>query len=247
MKAIILAGGFAKRLWPLTLSTPKPLLEICGKPILDYIMEKLIPLEEVNEIIITINKRFKDKFQAWLKSREYCNTRLIIEKSMREEEKPGAIAALKGVVNLVGDEDVIIVAGDNIFSGNLKDFINFYLMKNAPIIGVYNIGDKSLAKLYANVSIDENNKVIKLIEKPKQPISTLVAMCLYILPNWVYKMIDEYLRSGGNPDAPGHFIEWLYKRVDVYAFVFSGYWFDIGDFKSLELANKVFRRKPHLS
>ena len=247
MKAIVLAGGFAKRLWPLTLKTPKPLLKVCGKPILDYIMEKLVPLKEIKEIIITINKRFENEFRTWLQSRGFDNVKLVIEKSMKEEEKPGAIAALKGVYNLIGSEDVLIIAGDNIFSSGLKDFIDFYLKKNAPVIGVYNIGDKSRAKLYANVSIDENNKIINLVEKPKQPISTLVAMCLYILPNWSYKMIDEYLESGGNPDAPGYFIEWLYRKVDVYAFIFSGYWFDIGDFKSLELANKVFKKKAVLN
>lgn len=243
MKAIILAGGFAKRMWPLTMNIPKPLLIIQGRPIIDYVVDKICELNEINEIIITINRRFEKLFKAWFKERRLYNSRLIVEKSMKEEEKPGAIAALANLIPMTRGEDVLIIAADNLFNFSLDNFMKFYKAVASPTIGVYDVGNPELVKRYASVKLDNRGRIIELNEKPENPASTLTAICLYALPNWAFNLLSEYINLGGNRDAPGYFIEWLYKKTDVYGYVFRGQWFDIGDIESYERAKREFKTR----
>lgn len=237
MRAIVLAGGFAKRLWPLTLNRPKPLLEVCGRPILDYVIEK-VRSAGIRRAIVTVNRRFEEDFRRWLRERGYEGVELVVEKSTREEEKPGAVAAIAGVLDRVGGEDALVVAGDNIFTEGLEGFLRFYRRVRSPVIGVYRLREEGLARLYANVVLDEKGRVVEFVEKPEVPRGPLIAMCLYALPNEALRMVREYLAEGGNPDAPGYFIEWLVKRTEVYGYVFGGLWFDIGDMESYRRANE---------
>lgn len=241
MKAIVLAGGFAKRLWPLTKNYPKPLLPVGGKPIIDFVIEKLVGLKALDKIIVTINRRFEDKFREWYINRSYLNLEFVVEPSMREEEKPGAVAAIANVIPLIGDDDAIIIAADNIFTSDLNNFINFYNNVSSTVIGLFDIGNRELAKLYATVVIDSDGRVINIIEKPEDPISTLISMCLYVMPNSHLRLIYKYLDLGGKRDAPGYFIEWLYRQVPIYGYVFKGLWYDIGDVDSYKKADEDFK------
>ena len=243
MKCIILAGGFAKRLWPLTLNKSKPLLEVSGKPIINYIMEKIDTIDVIDEIFVSTNAKFEPAFNEWFEKYKFKKPiKLVIEPTKSEEEKLGAIAGINFVLeNEKIDEECLIIAGDNLFSFEISDIIDFYREKNAPVIAFFDVNNKEKAKLYGIAKIDQNNKIIDFIEKPEDPPSTLASTVCYIFPQAVLSLFSKYLKVSKKRDAPGFFLQWLHKKHDVYAFVFSGYWFDIGSFESLEEARKFMQ------
>lgn len=247
MDAIVLAGGFAKRLWPLTKDTPKPLLPVAGKPMIDHIMEKLMAIEDLDRIIISTNSKFEPHFKEWARTSNFGkHVEIFTETSMKEEEKLGAIGAL-GLLMKENDitDDVIVIAGDNLFEFNLTDFISSG--KNGiPKVALYDMKDKALVKSkYGVVVIDKNNIIREFHEKPENPPSTLVSTGCYFFPKKISHKIHEYLNDGQNPDAPGFFISWLADHVDIHGFVFGkgSRWFDIGSIESYEHANRVFNEK----
>ena len=226
MIGIILAGGYGTRLYPLTRKIAKPLLRISGKPIMDYIVEKLVELDP-EKIIVAVNERFKDQFLEWLKNRDHLNVELRVEPSRDEGEKLGAI---RGLSRLLGEieGDCIVIAGDNLFTSSLIGFKEFYLEKRAPVVGLYDIGDLNKVKHLSMAEIDRDGRIMKFIEKPKRPTSTLVGIGIYMFPERSIKRINEYLGEGNNPDSPGFFIQWLHSRETVYGYILGGYWWDIG-------------------
>lgn len=246
MKAIILAGGYAKRLWPLTRYTPKPLLDVGGKPIVNHILEKLEVMDDVDEVFVSTNEKFQEPFKTWIvDQKEKYKTKfdLVIEPTHEEAGKFGTIAGIEFLIESQNlKDDVIIIAGDNIFDFELQDLVDFYKKKKAPVLAVYDVKDKLKAQLYGIVAVDKNHKITDFIEKPQEPPSTLASTALYVFPKEILPMFKEYLNSGGRPDSPGFFIQWLIKKRDVYAFSFSGHWFDIGDLESLEKARKAFHQ-----
>ncbi|MGQ9479759.1 MAG: nucleotidyltransferase family protein [Thermoproteota archaeon] len=235
MRAIVLAGGFAKRLQHLGEVKAKPLLKIGGRFIIDYVMDKLIPLDP-EEIIITINRKFEDDFEAWLSSKGYGKTRLHVEPSTKEEEKPGTVLSLAMLMVTIAEDEYLIVAGDNLFSLSLEDFVEFYYSKKAPTVALYDVGDLELVKMYSCVRISEDQRIVEFVEKPANPSSTMIATAIYMLPWSSFTRIKEYLEKGGNKDAPGHFISWLCRNEPVYGYPFKGYWFDVGTPKTYEEA-----------
>ncbi|MEM4204711.1 MAG: nucleotidyltransferase family protein [Candidatus Methanomethylicaceae archaeon] len=240
MRAIVLAGGYAKRLWPLTLDRPKPLLPLGDGYILDFVISRIMTVNEISEIIISTNKRFELNFVEWVKERGHSNIIVVSEPSMREEEKLGPINAVWAIVKNQPD-DYLIVAGDNLFSVDLKEMVSFYHKVKAPVIALFEISDRELAKQYACVELDKNSCVIKFEEKPKEPKSLLVSTGIYVLPWRSLFRVHEYLNEGNPPDPIGKFIEWLTKTERVYGFKFKGYWYDIGSHESYGAAKEAFK------
>lgn len=241
MQAIILAGGFAKRLWPLTLDKPKPLLPINNKPIIEYLLEKIEELD-VGEVIVSTNMRFKENFEKWLSSTGRRNVIIHVEGAMREEEKPGAIKALSMLSDKVV-EDCLIAAGDNVFTESLLDFKGMFEKVRAPTVCLYDVRSLELAKNYSIAVLEEDGRIVEFVEKPREPKTTLIGTCLYIFPRDVFGRLKEYVSSGRDSDAPGRFIEWLCKRVPVYGYIMHGMWWDIGTAKSYEDAIRYFAGK----
>ncbi len=241
MECIVLCGGFAKRLWPLTLETPKPLIEIAGKPIINYTMEKLGKLGEIDRIVISTNAKFEQPFIEWKEKYGY-DARLVVENSTKEKEKFGAIAGIDFAIKKEKiSEDCMIIAGDNLFGFGLGNFIDFYKEKSSPVMAVFDVKSTERAKLYGVVRVDSENKIIDFEEKPQNPKSTLASTACYIFPKETLALFGQYLSEGNLKDAPGFFLQWLHKKRDLYAFIFSEYWFDIGDFNSLEHAKKFMQ------
>jgi len=238
--AVILAGGYGKRMWPITLNIAKPLLPVCGKPVIEYIMEKLNELECVEHVIVSTNLKFEHDFKEW--SRAHMETRIevSVEESSSEEEKLGAVKALSRLSQQL-ERDVLVVAGDNLFTGSLRPMVKRYSGK--PIIALYDVGDAELAKLYGVVQIDDEVRIVDFVEKPERPASTLVSTGIYIFPKQVFEMIGEYLSGGGGRDRLGDFIQWLYKKTPVYGYILDGEWWDIGDIESYERAIKTLSRR----
>ncbi len=241
MKALILAAGYATRLYPLTKEYPKPLLEVGQRPIIDYIVDKLDALDGINEIIVVTNSKFMPKFKRWL-SRQHTKKQISLvddlTKSLRD--KRGAIGDINFAVNKKRlKDDLIVMGGDNLFNASLKEFSSFINGNPNPVIGAYNIKNKAAAKKYGVVKLGANSRIVDFKEKPDRPKSTLIAMCLYYFPKEKLKLIKEYWDTKTNKhDATGFYIDWLRKKVPVYGFVFGGFWYDIGDRKVFQEAKQ---------
>lgn len=244
MKALILAAGYATRLYPLTKEYPKPLLEVGGRPIINYIIDKLNTVSGIDEIYIVTNSKFIRIFRQWVKLiKSPKKITLIDDLTKSNQDRLGAIGDINFVVNkLKVQDDLLVVGGDNLFSGPLKSFLNFSAQKDSAVsIGLYRLKQKKDASRYGVVKLDVSKKVISFEEKPRKPKSSFVAMCLYYLPEVRLKLINEYMRNKKiKTDATGSYIAWLKDRVDVYGYVFGGSWFDIGDYKYLNAAKKDF-------
>jgi len=240
-----LAGGYGTRLYPLTKRIAKPLLEISDKPIIDYIMEKLIELD-LEKILVAVNKRFKDQFLEWLENRDYLGVELRVEPSRDEGEKLGAIGGLSRLLDEVKD-DCVIVAGDNLFTSSLIGFKEFYLEKRAPVVGLHDIGDLNKVRSLSMAEVDPEGRITRFVEKPEEPTSTLVGIGVYMLPERSFKRINEYLDEGNNPDSPGFFIQWLHNREPVYGYILEGRWWDIGTPEAYYEAKRFLEGARNLS
>jgi glucose-1-phosphate thymidylyltransferase len=238
MKVLIMAGGYATRLWPVTKDHPKALLPVGERTILDYIMENVKGLGL--ETYISTNRFFEAHFRPYA---ERYGVGLVVEDTLHEEEKLGTVGALKKAVDELGLDDYLVIAGDNIFSFDLRDFLNRY--NGTPLIAVYDVGDPELARRYGVVVL-EGDRVVEFQEKPLRTESTLISTGVYALPAETVKLIDEYL-GNGNKDAPGYFLEWLVKRgTAVHAYRFDEYWYDIGSADSYLEALKTLLKENHV-
>lgn len=247
MKVIVLAGGFAKRMWPLTKDKPKHLLEIAKKPMLSYVLNKIdmIGNETVDIVYISTNARFKENFEIFLDNYESkVKLKLVIEDTLSEGEKLGSIGALYFLVKEENiDDDLLIIGGDNLFEFDLNDMIQFFNKKNSDVIAVYDTESKEKAKLYGVLDVDQDDKIIDFLEKPEDPPSTLCATACYLLTKDGVNNLKRYVDDNNNPDAMGFFVSWLIGKKNVYAYSFNGSWFDIGSFESLEEAETFYSEK----
>lgn len=232
MKALVLAAGYATRLYPLTIEYPKPLLKVGDRPIIDYILEKLERIDAVEEILIVSNTKFIGRFRQWAKGIK-CSKRIsLIDDLTRDyQHRRGAIGDMIFAIRKKRiNDDLLVVGGDNIFDGTLDKFLQFAKAhKPHPLIGVFNIRRKEKARHYGVVKLDKKKRLIAFQEKPEKPHSALVAMCLYYFPKQSLSFIKEYIETRADKhDATGFYIDWLSKRVQVLGFVFHGRWYDIG-------------------
>lgn len=229
MYAIILAAGYATRLYPLTLDKAKPLLPVRGRPIIDYIIDGLISVPEINKICVVTNDRFYKDFYEWERNLDSAADIAVINDGTKsDDDKLGAIGDIELVINKMKiDDDLIIVAGDNMFGFDLKRFVKFF-NDNGLSIASYKYPHKKELSNYGIIELDKNNKVINFQEKPKEPRSNFVAVCLYGFPKDKLKLIKEYIKIGNNKDAPGYYLQWLVSKEEVYSFTFSEPWYDIG-------------------
>jgi len=245
MKVLLLAAGYATRLYPLTLNTPKPLLPVAGKTVMGYIFDLIEPLRDVDEVFVVTNSRFYQNFEGWRRKFHSSKKITVIDDGTTSNEaRLGATGDIEFVIEKEKiKDDLLVLAGDNLFSSGLSVFTGFCVSKRPSItIGLYDIKDLILAKKYGIVSVDKNNKIIDFKEKPANPESTLAAMCLYFFPKERLDIMKTYLGMDNSKDAPGYFLEWLYKKESVFGYVFKDKkWFDIGDKKSLEEADREFR------
>jgi glucose-1-phosphate thymidylyltransferase len=227
--AIVLAGGYAKRLWPLTLNTPKALLPIAGKPIIDHIIEKLEALNPpLSRIVLSTNLRFQPQFQEWIAARAYGNVVLVPDESASETEKPGAIKAMANIMASFGEDDVLVIAGDGMFKDDLVGMLQTFNQKKTVVVALYQVKNLDEAKRCATITTNRKGKILEFTEKPAQPKTTMVCGAVYAFPKQVRKRFEEYLALGLPTDQPGRFIEWLHKKEPVYGYSLKDYLWDIG-------------------
>jgi glucose-1-phosphate thymidylyltransferase len=247
MKVVILAAGYATRLYPLTLTQPKPLLPVAGQPMIEYVLDNLAPIGNLDRIYVVTNAKFAEHFQKWSDNYRASKTKLdftiVNDGSTDDSNKLGAIGDLHLVLTREKvDDDVIVVAGDNLFSEKLTDFGRYCREKNAPVLAVYDVGDLEQIKKYNSITLDGGGRITFFEEKPKNPTSTLTGIALYFYPKAAIPLVKQYIAEGNNPDQPGRLIQWLYTRQPVYTWKVPGLWYDIGSKETLDAANKIFAR-----
>jgi glucose-1-phosphate thymidylyltransferase len=248
MKVIILAAGYATRLYPLTLTQPKPLLPVAGKPMIEYVLDNLAPITEIDRVYVVTNAKFAGHFQKWSDGYRAAGSKMnftvVNDGSTDDSNKLGAIGDIHFVLKQHKlDDDLIVVAGDNLFSQNLEGFGRVCREKNAPVLALYDVGDLEQIKKYNSITLDDQGRITFFEEKPKNPTSTLTGIALYYYPKSVIPMINQYIAEGNNPDQPGRLVQWLYPRTPVYTWKVPGIWYDIGSKETLEEANKIFAKK----
>ena len=245
MKLIILAAGYATRLYPLTLNQPKPLLPVAGKPMLEHVIDNLNTIDAIDDAYVVTNAKFVDHFQRWAEGYKHPNLTfsftIVNDGSTDDSNKLGAIGDMHLVIKKREiDDDIIVVGGDNLFSDDLKEFGDYCLQKNAAVTGVYDVGDLEAIKKYNAIDVDEEGRITFFEEKPAQPKSTLTGIALYYYPRTTLPLIDQYIAEGNNPDQPGRLVQWLYPRAPFYTWKVPGLWFDVGSLETLQEANRVF-------
>ena len=228
MKAIVLAGGYATRLWPITKNRPKMFLPVGENTVIDETFADLEVDDRIEEVYVSTNERFEADFRDYLADAPYEKPILSVEDTENESEKFGVIGALAQLIRREGiDDDLLVVAGDNLISFDLAEFLDFYQRRETPALAAYDVGSREKAKSYGLVEL-EGERVVDFQEKPDDPHSTLVSIACYAFPAACLPLFETYLDDGNNPDEPGWFIQWLQERESVHAFTFDGAWFDIG-------------------
>lgn len=247
MKALLLAAGYATRLRPLTDDRAKSLLPVGGKPMADWILDKIAEVEEVDEVHVVTNARFAGAFTDWAASRRVT---VHDDGTTSNDDRLGAIGDIAFVADREGwdGEDLLIIAGDNLFDFRLADYVAFWREKpeGASAIALYEHPVRELLSQYGIVEVDPAGRVMNFLEKPETPPSNLIATAAYIYNRAHVALLHAYLAEGNSPDAPGSFIEWLYKRAPVYGYRFGGEWLDIGNHSQLLEADNRLRARAGL-
>lgn len=242
MKAIVLAAGFATRMYPLTRDRAKPLLDVAGEPVLSRLLDRVLSLDAVDEVLVVSNHRFFEAFERWRDGYgARVPVRVLDDGALDDEGKRGAIADLAFAVEHLGDAgaDLLVVAGDNLIDFDLAPHAERFAELGRPTCLVREIEGVVPPRRYSEVTLD-GTRVVTCREKPAEVRSNLSAICLYFLPGSVRPRLAEYLASQSEHDAPGHFLAWLHAREPLSASRIDGGWHDIGDVETLERARAAF-------
>jgi glucose-1-phosphate thymidylyltransferase len=241
MKAVILAAGYATRLYPLTLNRPKALLDVAGRPMVEHLLEALDGIDGLDGIYLVTNSKFADAFREWAAGWEGADVQIVDDGTVDEESKLGAIGDLDLIIREAEiEDDLIVLAGDNLFSESLAPFGEFVRAKSAPVLGVYDVGDLEAIRRYNAIELDADDRLTFFEEKPAEPRSTLTGIALYFYPRDSLGLVREYVEAGNNADQPGRLVQWLYPRAPVYAWRVPGRWYDIGSAETLAEADAAF-------
>jgi glucose-1-phosphate thymidylyltransferase len=238
VRLLVLGAGYATRLYPLTLDRPKPLLPVGRRPMIDHLLECLDPIGFDARYVVT-NAKFAAQFREWAAGKPVA---IVDDGTTSEDDRLGAIGDIGHVIEREAiDDDLVIVAGDNLFSEELGDFGRAAREGDAPLLAIHDVGDLELIRgTYNTIEIDEAGRITYFEEKPDEPRSTLSGIGLYFYPRHTLPLIREYLESGENPDQPGRLVQWLYPRVDVFTWRVPGRWYDIGSREQLAEADRIF-------
>jgi len=243
MKALILAAGYATRLYPLTKNLPKQLLDVGEKKMVEHIIHKIEEVDEINEIIIITNNKYHGQFVEWKKNHE-CDKpiTLINNNTNSNEERLGAVGDMHFAIKDQNiDDDILIVGGDNLFEFSLLSIMNMFREKKAPVVAARDLGDPNkLAKKFGTIEIDDNMKIIGFEEKPEAPRSALASTCIYLYTKEDIRELENLITKGETPDNTGDFLRHVINKRHVYCYSFSERWFDIGSPEELKEVHELY-------
>lgn len=244
MKCLLLCAGYATRLFPLTENFPKALLTIGDRPLLDYILDEVNSVEEIDEIYLVTNKKYTPHFEKWAKEKNNIKPITVFnDNTTTNEDRLGAIGDIQFTIeNTKLDDDLLVIAGDNLFTFKLNDFIAFQKEKQGSAVCVKEEESEKLKSLGV-VQTDEQMKIIGFEEKPAVPKGKYAAYAEYLYPREIIPEFKTYLENGNNCDAPGNFVAYLYDKKPVYAYKFSGECYDVGTHQALAQVNEIYKNK----
>ncbi len=245
MKAIVVAAGYATRLYPLTKNFPKGLLKVGGRAIMDYLMDQLEAVPGLDEVYLITNRRFAGHFERWSAGwGGRLNIDVIDDGTTSNENRLGAVGDIRFAIRARAIADDVLVCGsDNLLRFHLKDLVADFRANPVAHICVYHVDDAEDRRRHGIAVLDAGNRVVKFAEKPDEPESSWGSAAFYVYPASTLKRFDEYIDSGRTPDAPGHFVEWLCQVEPVYAHRIQGSAVDIGNPEVLERVRREFEGK----
>jgi glucose-1-phosphate thymidylyltransferase len=213
----------------------------------DYLLDRVEPVGEVDAIHVVTNARFAGDFGRWASQRSGLRPVWVWnDGTISNEDRLGAVGDIRFTIQeaALEGEDLLVLAGDNLIEYPLEDLVRFWRSKGeGAAIAVHRVTDPELIKQYGVVELDENDRVVSIEEKPARPRSDLAATAAYLYPAEHAVLVSEYLDAGNPPDAPGNFVVWLHTRAPVYGYRIEGEWFDIGDPEQLLDADNRMRRR----
>ena len=239
MTSIILAAGYATRMYPLTLNYPKPLLEVGGKKIIDWLIEDL-EKSGVERTVVVSNHKFISQFQAWAEGRE--NIIVLDDGSEDNDHRLGAVKDIEFAIEKANiDDDIVVLAGDNVLNFSLSSFIDYGREKKTSCIMRHEEKDKNKLRKTGVIEINEDELVLGMEEKPKEPKSNWAVPPFYYYTKEDKDLIKEGIASGCGTDAPGSFVSWLVKTRPVHAYRMIGERFDVGSIEGYEKIKKEYK------
>jgi glucose-1-phosphate thymidylyltransferase len=243
---LILAAGYATRLYPLTKNKPKALLEVKGKLMVEHIVGKIEEIPEVDEVLVITNNKFSLEFEQWAEGfRSKKPIKIINDATLSDQDKLGAVGDMQFAIDEEKiDSDLLVIASDNLFEYSLKKMHDYIKQKNADVIACFEAPSFDyVAEKFGVIELDKSNKLIGFEEKPKEPKTKIAATACYYFRKETLKLIESYIKEGNNTDNTGDFIKYLIGKKPVYGFVFTEKWFDIGTFEALGKAREEFNGK----
>lgn len=240
MKALVLAAGYATRLRPLTDTWAKELLPVGGKPIIDRILDGVARTGEIDEVHVVTNARKAPAFREWARDRDVT---IHDDGTSSNDDRLGAIGDMLFVIEQAQiDDDLLVIAGDNLFEFDLGDLVSFWRTKpGASAVAVRDVGSLELASHYGIVDLGEDGRLLSFVEKPADPPSSLAATATYVFARAHVHLVRRYLDDEHGSDQPGRFIGWLHRHEPVYGWVFDESWHDIGNYEQLLEADNRLR------
>lgn len=246
MTAIVLAAGYATRLSPLTDVCPKALLPVAGSPAIEYVIDAIDATPGIENVLLVVNERHYDAFRAWLScSRVSCPVVLLNDGTRSNGERLGSTGDLRFALERTGlDDDFLLLPSDRIFGFGLDAFCRDFRRYAGAMNACHDLGDPEAVRLrHGCVVIASDGRIVEFEEKPAAPRSSIASIAVYAYPRSSIPLVSEFLRQGGDPDAPGHFARWYLIRRPLYAFLFTGECHDIGTIEKYRAVDELFRRR----
>lgn len=241
MKCLILAAGYAARLYPLTENFPKPLLKVGGKTILDWLIDDIDGAGLVDDYVVISNHKFACHFEQWAKDKPQHIT-VVDDGTSSNETRLGAVCDVQFAIEKLGlDDDMLVIAGDNLLDFSLQKFVFYAHAHNASCIMRYYEGAQDRLRKCGVVTIDENDRITSMEEKPAEPKSNWCCPPFYYYSREDARRVKAAIEGGCGTDAPGSFIAWLSERTSVYAMQMPGSRYDIGNLESYARVQETYR------
>ncbi len=241
MKCLILAAGYATRLYPLTENFPKPLLEVGNKTILDWLVDDIDNAGLVDEYVVISNHKFAHHFDDWAKTKKQ-RISVVDDGTSTNETRLGAVKDIQYAIDqLKLDDDMLVIAGDNVLDFSLTKFIEYAKGKNTSCIMRYYESDEKKLLKCGVVTIDESDKILNMTEKSPNPATHWCCPPFYYYTKSDAKLVQKGIDSGCGTDAPGSYIAWLCKQTTVHAMEMPGKRYDIGNLESYEKVKSEYK------
>ncbi len=241
MKCMILAAGYATRLYPLTENFPKPLLKVQDKTILDWLIDDIDTAGAVDEYVVISNHKFAHHFDAWAKTKPQKIT-VVDDGTESNETRLGAVKDIQFAIEKLGlDDDMLVIAGDNLLDFSLTKFITYAKAKNASCVMRFYQPDRQKLLKTGVVTVDESDRITKMTEKSPNPETNWCCPPFYYYTREDARLVEKGIAAGCGTDAPGSYIAWLCQQVPVYAMEMPGSRYDIGNLESYETVQKSYK------